>query len=445
VSEAGAAASEIAAGRARSGLATYYALIGTQTVSLMGSRISTLAVSIAIFRQTGHATPLALVAFFATAPMVVLGGFAGALSDRFDRRRIMLVANLGYLACASLLLASFASGAFRLWHLYVLSLANAVFLTAETPAFVASVAMLVPDAHRDRANAIGQLTGPAAGVIAPAAAGLLYATIGATGAIALSVATFAIAIAVLAIVRIPRPTRTAEGALADSVWRQAFDGYRYLWERPVTLGYMGFLAVVNFLGNGAGVLQAPYVLDRTSSAAAMGLVLGALNLGALAGGLFMSVWGGTRPRMHTVILGIAIEGLFLALAGAMRGPVGLGASFFAFMFPIPIANAAAISIFQAKIAPDVQGRVFAASMQVNSLLTPIALLLAGPLADRVFEPARRAPAWGHVAWLVGRGAGAGMGLMFVLAGLGVTLVSLAIYAVPAIRRIESVLPDYTPA
>src|SRR5580698_5223819 len=108
---------------ARAHLAIYYVLIVTEAVSLIGSQISDYAVSIAVFRATGHATPLALVTFFSTLPGVLLGGYAGALADRFDRRGLMLIANLGFIVCGGLLLLSFASAAFQLWHLYALTLA----------------------------------------------------------------------------------------------------------------------------------------------------------------------------------------------------------------------------------------------------------------------------------------------------------------------------------
>ena len=85
-------------------LGIYYALLVTQTVSMIGSQISEYAVSIAVFRATGHATPLALVAFFSAAPTILLGGFAGALADRFDRRRMMLIANVGFIGVSGLLL-----------------------------------------------------------------------------------------------------------------------------------------------------------------------------------------------------------------------------------------------------------------------------------------------------------------------------------------------------
>ena len=100
---------------------------------------------------------------------------------------------------------------------------------------------------------------------------------------------------------------------------------------------------------------------------------------------------------------------------------------------------------QAKVAPDLQGRVFAAYLQVIMLLAPLAFLVAGPLADHVFEPARHQPAWRSVAWLVGSGSGAGMGLMLVVAGMLILALSLAVYAIPAVRRLEADLPDHAAA
>ncbi len=428
---------------AGAGVRTYYVLLLAQAISLLGSQISGLAVSIAVFRQTGHATPLALVAFFTAAPRMLLGGFAGALADRFDRRRIMLAANVGYAVSSALLLASFASGGFRLWHLYALVLGSSLFAAIEAPAFQASVAMLVPDSRRDRANALGMIGGPAAGVLGPTLAGLLYAIVGVVGSISLDIASFILAIAALALVRIPMPQETAEGRAARApIWRQAFDGFRYLKGRPALLGLCGCFSITSFLVLGVLVLNVPYILDRTGNNVAMlGAVMGGLNFGALAGAVTMAAWGGTRPRIHTAMLAAALVGAFLALAGVSRGALPLGASLFMLMFAIPFIEAATFSILQAKAPPDLQGRVFAAVSQITALLRPAAYLVVGPLADRVFEPARRAPLWRLVAWLVGAGQGAGIGLMFVMGGTLSLVITLAVYGVPAIRRIESVLPD----
>lgn len=424
-------------------LVVYYALVLTQTVSLIGSQVSEFAVSIAIFRATGHATPFALVAFFSAAPAILLGGFGGALVDRYDRRAIMLIANVGFSVVSGLLLVSFASGAFQLWQLYTLTLGASLFAALDRPAFKASVAVMVPDSHRDRANAITQLAPATAGVVAPAVAGMLYALVGVIGAIAIDLATFIVAIAVLAIVRIPRPTRSAEGLkMQAAVWRQVFDGFRYLAERPALLGFSCYVSVVNFFANAALVLLTPYILARTGSALLLGIVLAVANAGGIAGTAVLSAKGRIASRMNTVMLGIVAFGLFIGLAGIAQTAPAIGASFFLVLFALAFTDAPFWSMMQAKVAPDLQGRVFAAHLQVAMLMAPLAFLVAGPLADRVFEPARHQEVWQFVGWLVGNGRGAGMGMMMVLAGFLILALSLAVYAIPAMRRMERDLPDH---
>ena len=141
------------------------------------------------------------------------------------------------------------------------------------------------------------------------------------------------------------------------------------------------------------------------------------------------------------MLGSIVASFCFCLAGAASAAPAIGASLFGLSFALACANAPFLSILQAKIAPDLQGRVFAAYFQVAMLMTPLAAVIAGPLADRVFEPARRQPAWQSVGWLVGAGPGAGVGLMFVVAGALILALSLAVYAMPAVRRLEADLPN----
>ncbi len=150
---------------------TFYTLIITQVFSLIGSRISGLAISIWIYNQTGDVTPLALVSFFFIVPQVLAAGVSGALADRWDRRYVMMLSDTGQAVGTVLLLISFSSGGFQLWHLYVITFIQSVFGVFQGPAFQASITMLVPDDKRDSANAIQQITGPVAGIIAPAIAG----------------------------------------------------------------------------------------------------------------------------------------------------------------------------------------------------------------------------------------------------------------------------------
>ncbi len=424
---------------------TFYTLIITQTFSLIGSRISGLALGIWIFQQTGQATPLALVSFFATLPVLLASSVSGVLADRWDRRKVMLIADAGQAFGTVLLLISVASNSFEVWHLYVVTFIQAIFGVFQNPAFGASVSMLIEDDQRDRANVVMQMSGPAAGIIAPAFAGIIYSTVGVTGAIVVDLLTFLTAMAVLFAVHIPNPAATAEGrALRGTVWQEILGGLRYLNTRRMLLYMLLYISLLNFLITIVINVTTPYLLTRTGSEQVTGLLLGLFNLGGLTGGIVFGVWGGTRPRIHTIMPALLMTSAGMIFIGIGQTPLILAtAMFFAFL-PLPMVNAAFMSIMQLKVAPDVQGRVFALIGQISMALLPVSALLSGPLADRVFEPAVSQPGWQIVAPLVGYEAGAGIGLMFVVVGLVMVTLTAFVYALPAMRRLEATLPDFVP-
>lgn len=424
---------------------TFYILILTQTFSYIGSQMTELAVGIKIFNDTGQVTPLALVGFFGMLPRILATSFAGVLADRWDRRYVLIVSDAGQALATLILLLTLATGTFELWILYILTIWQATFAMFQGPAFNASVTQLVPDAMRDRANAIQQITGPAAGLIAPVLAGVLFAVIGVTGVIVVDIVTFLVAVAVVASVHIPRPAQTDEGrAAGGSVWREMASGFTLMWKlRPMF--YLLLLAtLLNFLGNMTGVMIVPYVLLLTGSEAMLGTLMALLSLGMVVGGVLVSVRTIRSKRMHIVFLAIIVEALFLALLGVVRTPLTLAIVMFLYLLPNPMVNAPLFSLVQAKTPPDMQGRVFAAIMQLAMLAMPLAYLLAGPLADRVLEPAVGGAGWDLVAPLVGSEPGAGIGLLFIISGLTSALAGAAFYAWPRMRHLESELPDYAP-
>ena len=153
---------------------TFYLLVITQTLSLIGSRMTSIAIGIRVTLETGQAAPLLLVAFFNELPPMLLGSAAGVLVDRWPRQWVMVIADAGQAVGSLLLLASFMSGSFQLWHLYAVALMQGMFAMFQSPAQDAVTTVLVADAQRDRANALKQMSFPLAGVIAPAVTGLLY-------------------------------------------------------------------------------------------------------------------------------------------------------------------------------------------------------------------------------------------------------------------------------
>lgn len=425
-------------------LRTFYILVLTQAFSLMGSKISGLAIGMWIFADTGNASPLLLVQFFSFLPIVFAANISGMLADRWDRRWVMMLADAGQAVGTVILLLSFTSGGFELWHLYSVTLIQAVFGMFQGPAFSASVTMLVPDEQRDRANSLQQLSGPMSGIFAPPIAGLVFSLAGVEGAIVVDLLTFIVAMIIVFSVHIPRPKATAEGlASRGSMWQEAMSGFKYLWERRTLLYMMFYLAMINFLLSGTMGLGMPYLLARTdNNEAVVGLLLSAINVGGFVGGLIFSFWGGTRPRIHTIIPGVMFAVTFMIVIGVSHQPIILGVALFLFMMPMPMVNASFASMFQIKVPPDMQGRVFAVLGQVSVVLVPLSYLIMGPLADNVFEPAVGKTGWDRVAPIVGTGAGSGMGLMLVIGGSSVLVLSVLFYSWKRIRQMEAELPDF---
>jgi MFS family permease len=432
---------------ARRNLRTFYWIIATQTVSLIGSRLTSLAMGFVIFAETGEATPLALVGFFSILPTLFGAAISGVLADRWDRRKVMIIADAGAAVGTVLLLVLVATGAFEVWHLYVVALLQSFFGVFQGPAFQASVTMLIPDNQRDRANTLMQLTGPAAGIIAPIIAGLTYTAVGIVGTIIIDLLSFVVAVVTVFLVRIPKPIETAEGRAASQggLIKNAFSGFAYLWSRKPLFGLVGLFGLVNACIGGAMSMGMAYLLSRTGSEASAGLVLTLGSAGMFAGGIIYGVWGGTRQRIHTIMPSLIFAGLMLAVFGMAQGTVVLAVTHFLTLFTLPWVNSPAMSILQAKVAPDMQGRVFAAVQMVAMGLMPISYLIYAPLADNVLEPLVGTPGWAAFAPLLGDEKGAGMGLIFFIAGLVMAGICAVAYTLPSFRHMERNLPDYVAA
>ncbi len=424
---------------------TFYILISTQVLSMIGSRISSIAIGIYLFQQTGNATPLAMVAFFSNVPVILASSVSGVLADRWDRRIVMVLSDTGQAFCTLLLFFSFASGNFELWHLYVLVAIQSVFWVFQGPAFQASVTMLIPNDQRDRANAIQQLVGPSSGIIAPALAGMVYALGGVSLSIFVDMLTFIIAMSVILSIHIPRPEKTSIGKkFSGTFWKEIWSGLAYLRQYRSILYLLLYGSMINFCLAGVGVLLIPYILGRTNSEITLGTLQSVQNIGAITGGIILGVWGGTHKRMNTILGGIALTTIMMIAVGLSQNAIVLGMMLFGFMLPQPIFNGLFISVMQAKIPPDMQGRVFAVMSQFSTLLMPLSFLLVGPLADNVFAPAVGTDMWSTFAPFIGTDAGSGYGLMMVTVGIiGILLTAIA-FSIAPIRNLESLMPDFVP-
>ncbi len=418
-----------------------------QIVSLLGTSMSTFALTIWAYEITGSATALALVQFFFITPMVLVMPLAGALVDRSNRKLLMMVSDLSSGVASIFILVLYLSGQLEIWHLYVAAALQGAFQSFQWPAYSAAISTMIPKEHYGRANGMLSLAESGSTVFAPLLAGALLGIIHLEGILLLDLLSCAIAVGALALVHVPQPVITAEGlAGRSSLWKESIYGFRYILKRRSLLGLQLVFMTGNFITGIAFTLVAPMILARTGNNELIFASVSSIGAtGGVVGGIIMGIWGGPRPRIHGVLTGWIIFSLFgMALFGFGQGLAVWAAASFIRSLIIPIINGSNQAIWQSKISPDLQGRVFASRGLIAQVSGPLATLIAGPLADRVMEPAMQTggfltPAF---AGLVGTGPGAGMALIFIFCGLITTLVGMAGYATPAIRLVESRIPDH---
>ncbi len=430
-----------------SGMTGFFVIWIGQIVSVLASSMSQFALSIWMYDQTKSALAMGLVQVFFITPFLAVSPLAGVMVDRYDRKLMMMVSDLAAgLATVAILVLQFF-GALQVWHLYAAAMAYGLGMTFQWPAYSAAISVMIPKEQYGRANGLMSLIEAGPGVIAPLMAGSLLPLVGLIGLLLIDVVTFLFAIGALLVVHIPNPPRTEEGKKAEGgMLKEAAYGFRYIFARPSLLGLQMIFFTGNlFAGIGFAVLS-PMILARTNSDAFLfGAAQTAGALGGVIGGIVMSVWGGFKRQVHGVLLGWAASGIFMALIG-LRGGLPfwiLGSALGALVSPL--VNSSNQAIWQAKVAPDLQGRVFSARRLIAWFTNPISPVIAGALADFALEPAMQnanSPLAQTFGWLVGSGTGAGMALLIVFSGLAAAFAGLSGYFIRVIREAEDILPDH---
>jgi DHA3 family macrolide efflux protein-like MFS transporter len=316
------------------------------------------------------------------------------------------------------------------------------------PAYLAAISVMVPKEQYGRANGMMSLIDSGPGVFSPILAGALLPFIGLTGILLIDVATFFLAIAALVAVTIPRPESTTEGEVGKgSLLHEAAYGFKYIFARRPLLALLLTILLLNLVqGLSGGALLAPMILARTGdNSVALGSVESAWAVGGVLGGLLMSAWGGPKRRIRGMLLGWMVFAVFgQVLLGLGRGLVLWLPAVAVAAMSFPISQGCSNAIWQAKVAPDVQGRVFSARRFIAWFVDPISPIIAGALADALTEPAMQSQTWLSDTFgrLVGTGPGSGMALQFILSGVGWVAIVAVAGLIPVVRNVEDLLPDH---
>lgn len=426
------------------GMRTFLTVWAGQLVSSIGSSLTGFAMGVYIYEQTNDLWLLAANAIAFNIPFIFIAPFSGALVDRIDRKWAMILSDSGAGLSTLSIVILHLLGVLQPWHIIVATFFNATFNTLQWPAWSAAQTLLVPKEHLGRAGGMTQIGDAIAQLFAPAMAGILYVSIGIGGIVAIDFATFLFAVSMLLIARIPRPEMSAVGkASQGTILQDAAFGFKYIWERKPLLGVLMFFAGINFFGGLTGNLMMPLVLTMTD-AQGLGLISSVIGVAMLLGTLFMSWWGGPQKKINGLLFFGGISGIFTALMGFRLNLPLMVVAAFLMMFTMPILNACSQAIWQRKVEPDLQGRVFSAR-RVFAWCTSLPAFALGPfLVINVLQPLMdtNGPLAGTaMGTFLTLGEGRGIGVLLMISGLLTAALAAVIYSIPMVRNVEALLPD----
>ncbi len=428
--------------RQYNGINAFYALLTGQFISLVGSGMTRFALSVWILAKTGDTAAYTTMIFFAVFPAGLGALFAGPFIDRWDRRKLFiwanLIASLSILAIAIL----YFTNSLMIWHLYVALGINGIASAFISPAMQSSARLLVPAEKLNRASGLSQLLRPMEAILAPSLAGFIMGTFSLNLVFIIDFVTFIVNVAVLSMIVIPQPPQGTAHSSRINFWADLSAGFRYIQERPPFLILIGLFTLILFLLPGLGYsLITPLVLSFESQRV-LGLIMSVYGVGSIIGGALLATWKDQR-RMSGILAAMALAGCAAILMGLWENPWTIGIGVFLTGLSFVMVTGLNQVIWQVKSAAQIQGRLFALMGALAVGGQSLGILVAGPLASKVFQPMLQEGGIlaDSIGILIGIGPGRGMALMFILLGLLVLGIALVSWLSPTIRLLEDRLPD----
>jgi len=402
----------------RSWKARFFAIWAGQQGSLLGSWVAQFGLVWWLTQETGSATVLATASLVAMLPRIALGPFTGTLVDRLPRRWLMVWVDCGIAALAGLLAFLFWAGAIRIWHIYLVMAMRSAAGALHWPAMAAATSLLVPKEHLTRIAGLNQTMQGLLSIVSPPLGAIAVSLLPMYGVMGIDVFTFVFAVLPLLLLAIPEPERGP--AQKMSYLSDLVGGFRYVWNWRGLFLLLCLAALLNGIAQPMATLMPLLVKDYFGKGAIeLGWAESAWGIGVVVGGLFLSLWGGFRKKIHTILLGVVGMGLGFGAVGLL--PPGWFyvalASFLLAGLMNPVANSPFMALVQSTVEPGMQGRVFSLMSSMAQGMAPLSLLLAGPLADLF-----------------------GVRFWYLVGGGGMVLLGLAAFAVPAIMRLEESRP-----
>ena len=412
-------------------LKPYLLLWSTQSLSALGSAMTGYALILWLYRQSGSALETAMLAICSYAPYVLVSIFAGALSDRWNKKRTMLVCDLLAAVGTVVVLVLLKNGQLAPWHMYVLNAINGLMNTVQQPASDVAATLLVPKKYYQKTSGLRSFSSSLNTILHPVIASALFGFFGMEAVIAVDLATFAIAFVTL-LFFIPIPEISAGDNPQEKLLMAVKSGLSWLRANQLILNLILFLAFINLVASAYNAALPAMLLSRENGGeTVLGLVNAVTGGASLVGGVIATLLPPPKNRVRAIcgalMLSMSTENFLLAFgrtpwvwcAGAVLG-----------WLLIPLMNANMDVIFRTAIPVDMQGRVYACRNTLQFFTIPLGYFLGGLLVDRVFEPLLASVSSdGLLAFLFGLGKGSGAAALFFVLGLAGVLVCLIFYCI----------------
>ena len=405
-------------------LKDFYILWSTQSLSQLGSAITAFALTLWLYEKTGSALNTAALRIFTYAPYVVMSIFAGALTDKFDKKKTMLVCDLLAAFTTVVVFVLYKTDMLAVWHLYLINTVSGLMNTVQQPASEVAYTMVIPKEHYQRTSGLQQLSRSLVTIGNPIIAAAIYGLAGLTSAIMIDLVSFTVAFVALAcFINIPEvPEKEAN---EDSVLTLAKEGLVYLKDNPMILYIILFLAGVNFIASAFDAVLPAYIIPSPKGGNTVyGVVTSFSGIAMLAGSIIATVMPKPKNRVRVIfssmLFSLGTENFLLAFS---RSPVlWCIAEVIGWIF-VPVMSTNQTVIMRNTIPERLQGRVYACRNTLQFFTIPIGLLFGGLMVDEVCEPIMKG-AGSTLQFIFGSGKGSGAALMLFILGILGTVMCL---------------------
>lgn len=405
-------------------LKDFLILWSTQSISQLGSSITGFALTLWLYEKTGSSLSTAALTICSYAPYVLMSIFAGALTDRFDKKKTMLGCDVFAAICTIIVLVLFRTDSLMVWHLYVLNVVSGLMNTVQQPASEVAMTLVIPEKYYQKTSGLRSLSGSLISILNPLAATALYSFAGLNGVIAVDIGSFTVAFtALLFFIRIPE-NKTDKG---ENVLVLAKEGLIFLRENPLIMALILFMSGVNLVASAFDATLPGYVLPNPKGGSSvLGIVTSCSGIAMIIGSLIVSVLPKPKDRVKviylTMLFSLGTENFLLAFS---REPVLWCIGQIIGWFLVPVMNANLDVILRTAIPVELQGRVYACRNTFQFFTIPIGLLLGGFMVDKVCEPVMSS--YGDLSvlkTLFGTGRGSGAALMMFILGVSGSLICI---------------------